>query len=407
MVKRIINKLIYLSLRDRINILKTFVVNFMLLPFKQALHFPILIYGPCKLGMLRGKVILSSPIKKGMLQIGASDSIRSYHNKSFVEINGMLEIHDRIVLRRGLNLHIATTGHIVLENDVFIGDNNTIISFEYVKIGKATRIGNNNTFMDSDFHYTISTQTREVKRNKKPIVIGENATLLSMNIIVPQTIIFAGCFDDLSISNINRNRIQNNNITGVYVNLDITKYIKMISDKYVDNIAYLYTKNSEMSANISKYIGRYCRNENITYHPLIIDGNLDSIDIENNIKSKNIDYIILANEDYINNNIYSISYLCDKYSIPLINTDISEAVNTAILFSLDFNYYYLGRQLALVLNEVINNNGKTEGVDFLKLSDSYEILVNEDIAEEYDIKLTEEIHNISSFLIKDGKVIKK
>ena len=143
------------------------------------------------------------------------------------------------------------------------------------------------------------------------------------------------------------------------------------------------------------------------YHPLIIDGNLDSIDIENNIKSKNIDYIILANEDYINNNIYSISYLCDKYSIPLINTDISEAVNTAILFSLDFNYYYLGRQLALVLNEVINNNGKTEGVDFLKLSDSYEILVNEDIAEEYDIKLTEEIHNISSFLIKDGKVIKK
>lgn len=31
------------------------------------------------------------------------------------------------------------------------------------------------------------------------IVIGENATLLSMNIIVPQTIIFAGCFDDLSI----------------------------------------------------------------------------------------------------------------------------------------------------------------------------------------------------------------
>jgi len=174
MIKRIINKLIYLSLRDRINILKTLVVNFMLLPFKQALHFPILIYGPCKLGMLRGKVILSSPINKGMLQIGASDSIRSYHNKSFVEINGMLEIHDRIVLRRGINLHVATTGHIVLENDVFIGDNNTIISFEYVKIGKATRIGNNNTFMDSDFHYTINTQTREVKRNKKPIVIGEN-----------------------------------------------------------------------------------------------------------------------------------------------------------------------------------------------------------------------------------------
>ena len=239
------------------------------------------------------------------------------------------------------------------------------------------------------------------------IIIGENATLLSMNIIVPQTIVFAGCFDDLSISNINRNRLQNNNITGVYVNLDITKYIKMISDKEIDNIAYLYTKNSEMSANISRDIGRYCRNENIKYHPFIIDGDLDSIEMENNIKSREIDYIILANEDYINNNIYSISYLCDKYSIPLINTDISEAVNTAILFSLDFNYYYLGRQLALVLNEVINNNGKTEGVEFLKLSDSYKMLINEDVAEEYDIKFTKEIQDISSFLIKDGKKKKK
>ena len=135
------------------------------------------------------------------------------------------------------------------------------------------------------------------------IVIGENATLLSMNIIVPQTIVFAGCFDNLSLSNIAKNKIQNNNITGVYVNLDITKYIKMISDKDIHNVAYLYTKNSEMSANISKYISRYCSNENIAYHPLIIDGNLDSNDIENIIKSKNIDYLILANEDYINNNI--------------------------------------------------------------------------------------------------------
>lgn len=239
------------------------------------------------------------------------------------------------------------------------------------------------------------------------IVIGENATLLSMNIIVPQTIVFAGCFDNLSLSNIAKNKIQNNNITGVYVNLDITKYIKMISDKDIHNVAYLYTKNSEMSANISKYISRYCSNENIAYHPLIIDGNLDSNDIENIIKSKNIDYLILANEDYINNNIYSITHLCDKYSIPLINTDISEAVNTAILFSLDFNYYYLGRQLALVLNEVINNNGKTEGLGFVQLSDSYKILVNEDVAEEYDIKLTEKILNISSLIIKDGDVIKK
>ena len=239
------------------------------------------------------------------------------------------------------------------------------------------------------------------------IVIGENATLLSMNIIVPQSIIFAGCFDDLSLSNIARNKIQNNNITGVYANLDITKYIKIISEEEIKSIAYLYTRNSIMSANISKYIKKYCIEENLIYYPLEIDENLNSYDLENVLKTKNIDYLILANEDYINNNIYSITHLCDKYSIPLLNTDISEAINTSILFSLDFNYYYLGRQLALLLNDVINNKRKTEGLNFLKLSDSYRILLNEDVAEEYNIKFTDEIKNKSSLIIKDGKVTRK
>ena len=44
------------------------------------------------------------------------------------------------------------------------------------------------------------------------IVIGENATLVSMNVIVPQSIIFAGCFDYISLESIKRSKIQNNNI---------------------------------------------------------------------------------------------------------------------------------------------------------------------------------------------------
>ena len=93
------------------------------------------------------------------------------------------------------------------------------------------------------------------------IVIGENATLLSMNIIVPQSIIFAGCFDDLSLENIAKNKIQNNNITGVYGNLDITKYIKIISEKNIESLAYLYTRNSIMSANVSKYLMNNAMNQ--------------------------------------------------------------------------------------------------------------------------------------------------
>ena len=239
------------------------------------------------------------------------------------------------------------------------------------------------------------------------IVIGENATLVSMNIIVPQSIIFAGYFDNLSISNIYKSKIQNNNITGVYGSLDITKYLKIISDKNINSFAYLHTKHSTISTYVSEYIKKYCSNENIRYYSLEVEENYNSHDIENMIKGKNIDYLFLANEDYIDNNLYSISYICDKYSIPIINTDISDALNVGILFSLDFNYYYLGRELALLLDKIIKNNRKTEGIDFINVSNSYKILLNEDIANHYNIKFSEEILDTSSLIVKDGNIIRK
>ncbi|MDA1467297.1 hypothetical protein OGZ02_00220 [Brachyspira hyodysenteriae] len=58
----------------------------------------------------------------------------------------------------------------------------------------------------------------------------------------PQSILFAGCFDNLSLSSIEKVRVQNNNITGVYGNLDITKYLKRISESDVNSLAICIVK---------------------------------------------------------------------------------------------------------------------------------------------------------------------
>ncbi len=239
------------------------------------------------------------------------------------------------------------------------------------------------------------------------IIIGENAVLLSMNIIVPQAIIFAGCFDDLSLSNIERSKMQNNNITGVYGDLDITKYIKNISSGNINKLGYLYMKKSRISSYMSEYIAEYCIKENIAFYPFEIEENSSSSDMEKIIGREKLDYILLANDNYIDNNIYSISYICGKYSIPMINTDISDALNAGILFSLDFNYYYLGRELAMLLGKVIENNYKTEGLDFVKVSNAHRILINEDVASSYNIKFTDEILKKSYLIVRDGKAIGK
>lgn len=238
------------------------------------------------------------------------------------------------------------------------------------------------------------------------IVLGENATLLSMNIIVPQSIVFAGSFNHISLSSIEKNKIQNNNITGVYVDLDITEYLKIISDKEIKSLGYLHTGESRISSHISEDLQKYCSNENISYYPMIVQDGYTINDIEKVITSEKIDYLFIAKENYIDDNIYNIDYLCDKYSIPIINTDIENALNSDILFSFDCNYYYLGRKLALLLKYVMDNDGKTDSIDFVQVMDSYEILLNKDTSKTYQINFSDEIIEKSSIIISNRNVIK-
>lgn len=159
--------------RNKLNVFKTLVINLVMFPFKEAIKFPILIYGTCKLYELSGKIVFLQPIKRGILRIGLTDPVRSFYSKSFISISGDLEVGNNVILRKGINLQISKNALVHLDDDVSIGNNTTIISFKKICIGKGTSIGNNCLLMDSDFHYIINIKTREVKPNKKEIHIGE------------------------------------------------------------------------------------------------------------------------------------------------------------------------------------------------------------------------------------------
>lgn len=48
MIKKIYNKIANLRSQDRINLYQTLLANLLLLPIKEAVKFPILIYGKCR-----------------------------------------------------------------------------------------------------------------------------------------------------------------------------------------------------------------------------------------------------------------------------------------------------------------------------------------------------------------------
>lgn len=156
---------------NRVNWYRTLQINFMLLPFRLAKKMPILIYGPCKLGALRGEVIFATEPYRGMLKIGITDPFRSIDSISYIEHTGTISLGEEVVLRRGI--HLVVLGKLSLGNHVYIGDNNAIYVKNNIIIGRGTRIGNNTTIMDTDFHYIVNTMDNSIKDNNAPIEIGE------------------------------------------------------------------------------------------------------------------------------------------------------------------------------------------------------------------------------------------
>lgn len=176
----------------------------MMFPFSKAIKFPVLIYGPCKLSSLKGKILVDdSCFKKGVLKIGMSEAVRSFHSKTFIRIDGEMIIHGEVGLRRGLRLHVDYGATFELDDKAYLGDDNTFLVHNRVTIGKGVRMANNNLIMDTDFHYVINTNNGEVRPDTKPIVIGDNCWIGGNNVIkkgavLPNGTILAGPFSMVS-----------------------------------------------------------------------------------------------------------------------------------------------------------------------------------------------------------------
>lgn len=199
---RIVSKLIGTK-RQKVNYFKSLYVNFCFFPFKDAIKMPILIYGECTLYAKGGQIKFTVPIHRGVLKIGLTDPVRSYYSKSFLSINGDLVVGNNVILRRGINLEIIKNAVLELEDNVSIGHNCTLIVYKNICIKRATSVGNNTTFMDTDFHYIVNMQSKTVKSFRGNIEINENCwiggnCIIKKNTILPRGTILAGPFSMVS-----------------------------------------------------------------------------------------------------------------------------------------------------------------------------------------------------------------
>lgn len=176
----------------KLNIWKTIYFNFKVLPFKQALHLPIHLYGKWNFRMLQGRVIIpASQVKFGRYQWGfdIAGYFTSLYNTLSMHQNSTIELGIGARFGQGVQICLYPDAQLKMNNYSSLGDNVKIIDYQSIKIGERTDITWDCQLSDFSSHYMFDTKTNTIATICKPIEIGDYCWICNRTMVMPGTIL--------------------------------------------------------------------------------------------------------------------------------------------------------------------------------------------------------------------------
>lgn len=181
---------------DIISIPKSLYVCFRLLPAKIAIKMPLLVRYNVKLLSLRGSVhIEQEAIKPALIRVGFGNVgvLDLQKERTILQINGNLHFQGKAFLGQGCRISIGTNAICTLGCNFRNSAGLTLICEEKIDIKDNVLIAWDTCIMDSDYHATINTITREISQISKPIIIGNNVWIGMGAKVLKGTTISDGC----------------------------------------------------------------------------------------------------------------------------------------------------------------------------------------------------------------------
>lgn len=226
--------------------------------------------------------------------------------------------------------------------------------------------------------------------SKTVIAIGKNALDAAYTIMPGKNIIFSVIKDEYYFSPSENMDTLYLNARGVYYLPNITEIIEgVVNITKAKSLGYIYGKD-KYSLYMKDVISNICLKNNIKY----IEYNLEVItNFESAFKySKKPNILFITKDKDVMENLYNIIQVAYDNFVPIVSTDIFSSKNSKILLAVDINYYRLGRITAHILNEFLDNK-KMENINSIYLDgrDSFNVLINTDVAKHFKIKFPEEL----------------
>lgn len=180
------------------NPLQTLYVNLRCLPLKQALRFPIFVYGWMRLYSLYGSIECVDRCRMGMIKLNITVADAPCFSGKNAELNlwGKIIFHGKMQLCSGSKIMVRENGVLDLGDSVRIMHQCNITSFTSIVVGSNSRISHRSQIFDSNFHYIADFSKRIISRISKGVKIGNdcwicNTVTLSAGSVIPDRSIVA------------------------------------------------------------------------------------------------------------------------------------------------------------------------------------------------------------------------
>ncbi len=159
--------------RYHFNYYKTLIANFRLFPFRDAIHFPLVIYGRCNLILSHSCIELLCKPRFGLMKWGYNQDLfePSSSPSMILMINGKLNLEGYVRFASGCVLRIAG-GHVVLGKNIEFGGGTRLLSNSEIVMGKDCRFAFGNIICDTNYHYIV--HNGFVRNRNGKVIIGKS-----------------------------------------------------------------------------------------------------------------------------------------------------------------------------------------------------------------------------------------
>ncbi len=180
------------------NPLYTLYFNLVFFPLRQAVRFPVFVYGWPRLFGQYGTMECVGKCRSGMVRLNVTipGGPQAAVGNTQLDIWGKVIFRGKCEIGTGNKINVGRSAILELGCDTKISTFCNVTAYQEIRVGSHTRIAHRSQVLDSNFHYMADFNKGVVKRTARPIVIGDycwicNTSTITGGAIIPDKTIVA------------------------------------------------------------------------------------------------------------------------------------------------------------------------------------------------------------------------